>query len=168
MSDSLPEAHVTDENNPLWSPQVTAAKVGDFQLFNVRHQLAAGKNHEVTFHMRENATMVVTHTVKRSHGEKRLHTHQGQDAVWLVVRGQAQFHDSQDHLVATLNPYDAIFIPGGTAYWFVSTAADDLEVVRISAKRTDAPNQRLDFARPGETVEQVAEILRAEIAAVLG
>jgi mannose-6-phosphate isomerase-like protein (cupin superfamily) len=81
-------------------------------------------------------------------GENDLHAHRAQDAVWLVLEGQITFYDQNHQAVAVLNPRDGLFVPRGTPYYFSSTGDETAILLRISAKATDVPNERWDYARP--------------------
>jgi len=79
-------------------------------------------------------------------GENALHTRPFQDAAWTVLQGRVKFYGERDNLMAELGPHQGIFIPGGTYYWFESTADEELVMTRTS---TQVPEQ-LQGEAPGE------------------
>lgn len=67
-------------------------------------------------------------------GETNLHSHPGVDSVWLVLDGQATFYTTDDELVAVLDKWEAVSIPGGTPYWFETSSEEPLVVLHITAR----------------------------------
>lgn len=70
----------------------------------------------------------------RSHGgETNLHSHNHEDAIWLVLGGRAAFYDENEERVE-LGPHDGILLPAGSQYWFESVGEEPLEILRVGAK----------------------------------
>src|SRR5215204_3313507 len=62
-------------------------------------------------------------------GENFLHKHVIEDHAFVVLDGQATFHDKDENLTV-LNKYDGIFMPRGTFYSFTSTGDGPLVLLR--------------------------------------
>ena len=120
---------------------------GRFQAFRVAPELPAGRKRAVEMLAQGDIGAAIVHIIE-SGGENDLHAHRAQDATWLVLEGQITFYDEHHEAVAVLNPRDGLFVPRGTAYYFMSTGDATAIIVRVSAKATDVPNERLDYARP--------------------
>jgi mannose-6-phosphate isomerase-like protein (cupin superfamily) len=120
---------------------------GLFQLFRVDPKLPEGKRRTVELLAQDDITTAIVHVMKEG-GENDLHAHRAQDEVWLVLEGQITFFGETHQEVARLNPRDGLFIPRGVAYYFSSTGTEQAVMIRFSAKATDVPNERLDYARP--------------------
>jgi mannose-6-phosphate isomerase-like protein (cupin superfamily) len=65
-------------------------------------------------------------------GENFLHKHVTEDHAFIVLDGQATFHDQHDNLTV-LNKHDGIFMPRGTFYSFTSTGDGPLVLLRAGA-----------------------------------
>ncbi|HVB06469.1 MAG TPA: cupin domain-containing protein [Acidimicrobiales bacterium] len=95
-------------------------------------------------------------------GETNLHAHNGEDAVWLVLGGQAAFYNADgDRLL--IGRHEMVVLPSGTKYWFESASDEPLEIVRIGAKDPRVAPSRTDVtsrdrvARVGATPHVQAE-----------
>src|ERR1044071_8359878 len=64
-------------------------------------------------------------------GENGLHTHMDEDHSFVVLQGQATFHDEQDN-VRVVNQYEGIMLPHGAYYYFQSTGTENLVLDRKS------------------------------------
>ncbi|HLY67009.1 MAG TPA: cupin domain-containing protein [Chloroflexota bacterium] len=80
-------------------------------------------------------------------GENQLHAHRAQDATWVVLEGQVTFYGEDHQEVARLNARDGLFIPRATPYYFCSSGDETAVIMRVSARATDVPNERLDYER---------------------
>lgn len=65
-------------------------------------------------------------------GENFLHKHVTEDHAFVILDGQATFHD-KDGNDTVLNKYHGIFLPRGTYYSFTSTGAGPLVLLRVGA-----------------------------------
>jgi mannose-6-phosphate isomerase-like protein (cupin superfamily) len=75
-------------------------------------------------------------------GENGLHTHLDEDHAFVVLQGQATFHD--EHGTDTVvNKYEGIMLPRGAYYHFTSTGDENLVLVRVGAGRKAEGNFRL-------------------------
>lgn len=120
---------------------------GPFQLFKVEPELPEGRKRSVEVLARGDLMSAIVHIIKQG-GENELHAHRAQDATWFVLEGQVTFYDETHEPVASLNPREGLFIPRGTAYYFMSTGSETAIIMRVSGKATDVPNERLDYASP--------------------
>jgi mannose-6-phosphate isomerase-like protein (cupin superfamily) len=67
-------------------------------------------------------------------GENGLHTHLDEDHAFIILQGQATFHDQDDN-VTVVNKYEGILLPRGAYYWFQSTGDENLVLLRAGAGR---------------------------------
>jgi mannose-6-phosphate isomerase-like protein (cupin superfamily) len=67
-------------------------------------------------------------------GENGLHTHLDEDHAFVVLQGQATFHDQDDN-TTIVNKYEGIMLPRGAYYWFQSTGDENLVLLRTGAGR---------------------------------
>ena len=70
-------------------------------------------------------------------GENFLHKHVAEDHAFVVLDGQATFHD-KDSSDMVVNKYEGIFLPRGTYYSFTSTGAGPLVLLRAGAGKDGA------------------------------
>jgi mannose-6-phosphate isomerase-like protein (cupin superfamily) len=76
-------------------------------------------------------------------GETNLHAHNGEDAVWIVLGGQAAFYN-EDGDRRIIGRHEMIVLPSGTKYWFEAAGDEPLEIVRIGAKDPRVAPSRTD------------------------
>ena len=88
-------------------------------------------------------------------GETNLHAHNGTDALWLVLAGQATFYTEGDKVVAQLGRHEMLLIPRGTPYWFESSSAEPLVILRMGARAQDAENTRVNYTERKEKPREV-------------
>ncbi len=67
-------------------------------------------------------------------GENGLHTHNDEDHSFVILQGQATFHDEND-TPTVVNKYEGIMIPRGAFYYFQSTGDENLVLLRVGAGR---------------------------------
>ena len=68
-------------------------------------------------------------------GENVLHQHSDEDHAFVILDGQATFHDKDDNLTI-VNKHEGILLPTGTAYWFQSSGDTNLVLLRVGASAT--------------------------------
>jgi mannose-6-phosphate isomerase-like protein (cupin superfamily) len=79
-------------------------------------------------------------------GETNLHAHSSQDEIWFVLEGEAVFYTEGDRVVARLGKHQGLLIPHGAPYWFESTSAENLVILRFGAAVPEAgPDRRIDI-----------------------
>jgi len=97
------------------------------------------------------ATDVLTCTaqVADSGGETVVHSHRGEDQVFLVLGGEATFYTDAEaqNVACVLGPLQGVLIPRHTVYWYQKTSADNLVLVRFGAKAL-GEDQELDRLSP--------------------
>lgn len=64
-------------------------------------------------------------------GEREFHSHSAMDGLWFVLKGRARFYGAGEEPVADLGPFDGIFVPRHTAYWFESSGDEMLEILQL-------------------------------------
>lgn len=67
-------------------------------------------------------------------GENGLHTHKDEDHAFVILQGQATFHDEEEN-VTVVNKYEGIMLPRGAFYYFQSTGDENLVLLRVGAGR---------------------------------
>jgi mannose-6-phosphate isomerase-like protein (cupin superfamily) len=92
--------------------------------------------------------MKVMVQVVKEGGENNLHTHTGDDAFWYVINGAVKFYGEGDRLIGEFKKGEGILIPRGFKYWFESSAAEPLEILRVTAKDQTVENKRVNLAPP--------------------
>jgi mannose-6-phosphate isomerase-like protein (cupin superfamily) len=92
--------------------------------------------------------------VVRGGGETNLHAHNGEDAMWYVLGGQAAFYD-ENGAKRTLGKDDAILLPSGVRYWFESVGDEPLEILRVSARDRRIQRTRTDVTERKRRVGSV-------------
>jgi mannose-6-phosphate isomerase-like protein (cupin superfamily) len=119
--------------------QVTRQR--DFEVFEIRPQLLeSGKTSSTLL---RGQTISCGVQVIAEGGENNLHTHPNNEAIWLVMQGEAGFYTTDDKLVAKVGRYQAIYVPNGAPYWFEnSNPEENLVILRLGARVADAPDQR--------------------------
>src|SRR5262245_18714560 len=106
--------------------------------------LESGK---VTTTMASTDILACTAQVADSGGENLLHSHRGEDQIFLVVGGEATFYTDVEatQVACVLGPLQGVLIPRGTVYWYQKTSEDNLVLLRVGAlaKREDQEMDRL-------------------------
>jgi mannose-6-phosphate isomerase-like protein (cupin superfamily) len=74
--------------------------------------------------------------VYASGGENALHMHPYEDHSFIVLEGEATFHIGVEDDVKVLTRYEGVMLPRGTSYWFVSSAPENLVMLRAGAAET--------------------------------
>jgi mannose-6-phosphate isomerase-like protein (cupin superfamily) len=107
----------------------TTAKAETFRLRTPL--LSQGRSHHVLA-----ATDMVNVAIKcySSGGENALHTHVGEDHVFVVLQGRARFYDS-DGKETELGRNQGILLPRGWFYRFESCADEPLILLRFGARQ---------------------------------
>jgi mannose-6-phosphate isomerase-like protein (cupin superfamily) len=94
--------------------------------------------------------------VYASGGENVLHVHPNEDHAFVILQGEATFHIGAEDAVSVLTKYQGIMLPRGVAYWFQSSAPENLVMLRAGAAETWPQNGRLGpdgHAIPGDSLE---------------
>lgn len=86
--------------------------------------------------------------VVRRGGENNLHSHDGMDGFWMVLKGRVRFYGPGDTVIAELGQHEGILLPAGEPYWFESASEDegeDLELLQMAAFDPRMPTRRNDL-----------------------
>ena len=75
-------------------------------------------------------------------GENALHAHFDEDHSFIVLQGQATFHDDAAN-TNVVNQYEGIMLPKGAYYYFQSTGNENLVLLRMGAGRKPGDKFRL-------------------------
>jgi mannose-6-phosphate isomerase-like protein (cupin superfamily) len=67
-------------------------------------------------------------------GENGLHTHMDEDHSFVILKGQATFHDEVGNSTV-VNKYEGILLPRGAYYYFESSGNENLVLLRVGAGR---------------------------------
>jgi mannose-6-phosphate isomerase-like protein (cupin superfamily) len=65
-------------------------------------------------------------------GENVLHAHPSEDHIFVILQGQARFHD-KDETERVLGRNEGIMLPRGTFYYFESCGDEPLVMLRVGA-----------------------------------
>ncbi len=123
--------------------RVVIETVPSAQVFHLRAPLlSAGRSN---IELARTDLMWLRLKVYAEGGENAPHHHVNEDHSFIVLEGQATFHDGADN-TRVLNRYDGILLPKGTDYWFQSTGDTNLVLIRVGASRT--PNTGDDRTDP--------------------
>ena len=68
-------------------------------------------------------------------GENKLHCHPTEDHTFYILEGQATFHIAADDNITVASQYDAVFLPRGTNYWFLSSGDKKLMMLRVGTQQ---------------------------------
>ena len=78
-------------------------------------------------------------------GENALHCHTQQDHAFIILEGEAAFHDQHDN-VTLVKKHEGIMLPKGAYYWFEARGDRNLVMVRVAAMlEIKAGDDRLDI-----------------------
>ncbi len=75
-------------------------------------------------------------------GENALHAHFDEDHSFVVLQGQATFHDDAGN-TNVVNKHEGILLPKGAYYYFQSTGNENLVLLRMGAGRISGDEFRL-------------------------
>ncbi len=89
-----------------------------------------------------NETVISTVQVMEKGQGNKLHYHNDQDGYWLILGGLARFHGEGDALLGDLGPFEGIFIPHHTRYWFESIDDEPLQILRVSKLRPSESGEK--------------------------
>ena len=96
--------------------------------------LASGK---LTTYIAQSELLSIAVKIYSSGGENKMHMHPEEDHAFIVMQGQATFHVETDDNIKIVNKNEGVMLPKGTCYWFLSSAPENLVLIRIGAARQD-------------------------------
>jgi mannose-6-phosphate isomerase-like protein (cupin superfamily) len=70
--------------------------------------------------------------------KNKLHTHPGEDHIFVVMDGQATFYN-KEHQPTVLSKGEGILLPENHYYYFQNTGDGPLALFRVSAKKRNKP-----------------------------
>jgi len=117
-SEDHPKAQIFSLKTPLLSAGQTNTPVAGTDLLKVRVKVYA------------------------EGGENELHAHFDEDHSFVVLQGQATFHDDAGN-TNEVNKYEGILLPKGAYYYFQSTGNENLVLLRVGAGRKSGDEFRL-------------------------
>ncbi len=117
-TESRPKAQIFSLKTPLLSAGRTNKTVAGTDLLKVRIKVYA------------------------EGGENGLHAHQDEDHSFIIMQGQATFHDESGN-TTVVNKHEGIMLPRGAYYYFQSTGNENLVLVRVGAGRKPEGGYRL-------------------------
>ena len=85
--------------------------------------------------------------------KNKLHTHPGEDHMFVVMDGQATFYN-KEHQATVLNKGEGIMLPEHHYYYFQSTGDKPLALFRVSAKKSKPKVLRVDAEGNQRTEEE--------------
>ena len=93
--------------------------------------------------------MSLTVKVYAEGGENAMHKHPHEDHAFIVMQGQATFHTETDDNVNVVNKNEGVMIPKGVCYWFHSSGAENLVMIRPGAAAVkEGPGRLFPDGRP--------------------
>lgn len=126
-------------------PDVKAAPVAHF--FNLDSPLLAQGRFDNNVASTDLLKLIVK--VYASGGENALHMHPYEDHSFIVLQGEATFHIGVEDEVRVLTKYEGVMLPRGTSYWFVSSAQENLVMLRAgAAEQWPADSRAFPDGRP--------------------
>ena len=85
--------------------------------------------------------------IVREGGENNLHSHNGMDGFWMVLRGKVKFYGPGDVEIGEFGQHEGILIPRGAQYWFESSdPSEELEILQMAAFEKGVKVERVDMA----------------------
>jgi quercetin dioxygenase-like cupin family protein len=75
-------------------------------------------------------------------GENKMHCHPGEDHTFYILQGQATFHLEREENLVVVNAHEAVHLPRGTYYRFLSSGDTKLLMLRVGNARDN--HGRLD------------------------
>jgi mannose-6-phosphate isomerase-like protein (cupin superfamily) len=87
--------------------------------------------------------MTITMKVYAEGGENAMHNHPHEDHSFIVLEGEATFYIERDDNSRVVGRNQAVMLPKGVNYWFKSSGADNLVMVRVGATHAGVRHGRL-------------------------
>lgn len=91
--------------------------------------------------------------------KNKLHSHPGEDHVFVVLDGEVTFYDKDDRSTVIKKGH-GIMIPGDWCYCFQNTGAKDLAMLRFGARREKSAVARIEST--GRTSEDATEYVHVD------
>jgi mannose-6-phosphate isomerase-like protein (cupin superfamily) len=113
------------------SAQTEVKTVPEAKFFNLDSPLLAQGRFDNKVARTDLLTMIVK--VYAAGGENALHMHPYEDHSFVILQGEATFHIGVGDNVKVLTKYEGVMLPRGVSYWFVSSASENLVMLRVGA-----------------------------------
>jgi mannose-6-phosphate isomerase-like protein (cupin superfamily) len=113
------------------SAETQEKAVAQAQFFNLDSPLLAQGRFDNKVARTDLMTMIVK--VYASGGENALHMHPYEDHSFVILQGEATFHIGEEDEVRVLTKYEGVMLPRGVCYWFLSSAPENLVMLRVGA-----------------------------------
>jgi mannose-6-phosphate isomerase-like protein (cupin superfamily) len=125
----------------------------DVSTFKLKTPHITGGRSHIPLAQTEHMTVGLNYYVP---GRKnKLHTHPGEDHIFVVMDGQATFYN-KEHQPTVLNKGEGIMLPENHYYYFHSTGDKPLALFRVSAKKGNKPKVvRVDSEGNRRTDEEI-------------
>lgn len=158
--DSIDRGRIADETGEMKKKReavVAASPTPHF--FNMRAQmLAQGRSHEW---LTEAPNLLANLKVYASGGENGLHTHLGEDHMFIVMQGSASFRGPRGE-ERRVQQYEGVLLPAGSYYRFESDGDVPLVMLRFAAYNESGKKGRLNIygkPLPGDAAENGQEVV---------
>jgi mannose-6-phosphate isomerase-like protein (cupin superfamily) len=103
---------------------------GELRPFRLRTPLlSAGRSHTI---LAETDRMTVAIKNYAQGGENALHAHPDEDHVFVVLQGEATYHDAEGQALV-LGRHEGVLVPHGVLYRFESSGDEQLVLLRTGA-----------------------------------
>lgn len=112
------------------------------QILSLRTQLVSQGHTRTLLAETDNSTFRI-HCYGPKSGENGLHAHTDEDHVFVVLQGEAQFHDLNGPL-PVLRKHQALMLPKGCFYSFSNDGDEPLVMLRFGAMEKNFKGDRLD------------------------
>lgn len=110
------------------------------QFFNLKSQfLSQGRLDNI---VATTPLLSVVVKVYASGGENAMHMHANEDHSFIVLQGQATFRINSDDNIKVVNKNEGVMLPRGVLYWFQSSAAENLVMLRVGASEEWVKHER--------------------------
>lgn len=103
------------------------------QCFSLKSQLLSQGSH--TTYLAQSEFLSLAVKIYASGGENKMHMHPEEDHSFIVLQGQATFRIGSDDNVKIVNKNEGVMLPAGTCYWFLSSAPENLVMIRVGAAK---------------------------------
>ncbi len=88
--------------------------------------------------------------IKPGGGENAMHSHNGQDGIYFVLKGRVQFYGAGDKLIADLAQHQGVAIPRGYKYWMAAAGDEEAHMLQISAFDRSRDNKHTTYGPPAK------------------
>ena len=83
------------------------------------------------FQLVKTDTLRVSIQVIQKDFQENLHSHNGLDGFWLVLKGRIAFFGSNNEVLGEFGPMEGIFIPENNRYRYAVVGNENLEILQV-------------------------------------